>query len=44
VLEWEDEPEIQRLNDALLARFESMRVGNHHVVFFLGRPRARGGG
>lgn len=40
VLEVEDDPDLQRLNDVLSARYRSIGVGNHHVIFLLGRPRA----
>jgi hypothetical protein len=44
VLECEDDPDLQRLNDVLAARFRSVGVGNHHVIFLLNEPRASRGG
>lgn len=37
VLEYEEEPEIERLQDALSARYASVRVGHDHVIFLLHR-------
>jgi hypothetical protein len=39
VLEVEDDPDLQRLNDVLSARCRSIGVGNHHVIFLLREPR-----